>query len=474
MSTKTVPLEILFPDQNVEDDDRMDFLYAAFPANQKLNPKQYSNKMTLWKHCISNFCNAKNSSILRYNDIHAVKFKGKSSLALGKCWECLAREKKLLPVSDFKAYLQQSWTSWALNKTLVDPLKWMGSSIFSSGDESGWKNESFVFVDCFLTKTNMISQILSKKLQNGLESLLIPYFNLFELCVDFLPAEEEFELALLYLQSKKILAVHVLEDGTKIVKFTGKPGWSIPKVSKTELAKIDLEKSLQAVQDNISRVNKRLEEVTKEAVLYGKQGDKRRAIRCLKRKRIMEKDLDQKFAMESNLENLLSKLEDSHSLNLVINAMKSSSEVMKDRAITTQELDNTMDDIEEALAQDQSLHDAMASMGQRFAENQGIFDADLEAELEELAGASEESPMRDAKTANGKMSTVKRKAGSVSSDPDELYSSAENDSGIDSRKAGLSEINGASNGFHGIAHSDESPASKMRRATETRSAMMAA
>ena len=400
----------------------------------------------------------------------------------------------------------------------------MGNSIFSSGDENEWKNEPFVFVDCFLTKTNMISQILLKKLQNGLESLLIPYFNLFELCVDFLPAEEEFDLALLYLQSKKALAVHVLEDGMKIIKFTGKPGWSIPKVSKTELAKIDLEKSLQvkhsfnkffnksksfgfklsfsllytivlkldvclepkllsilekshnvrfqAVQDNISRVNKRLEEITKEAVLYGKQGEKRRAIRCLKRKRIMEKDLDQKFTMESNLENLLSKLEDSHSLNLVINAMKASSEVMKDRAITTQELDNTMDDIEEALAQDQSLHDAMSSMGQRFAENQGIFDADLEAELEELA-ASEGSPMPNAGTKVS--STNKRKAGSVSSDSNEIYSSLETDSGIESRKAGLPGTNGASNGFHEMhPPNEESPASKMRRATQSRSAMLAA
>ena len=102
MASKTIPLEVLFPDQNVEDDDRMDFLYAAFPANQKLNPKQYSNKMSLWKNCIANYCSARNTAILRFNDIHAVKFKGKSSLALGKCWECLVSEKKLLPVSSFK------------------------------------------------------------------------------------------------------------------------------------------------------------------------------------------------------------------------------------------------------------------------------------------------------------------------------------------------------------------------------------
>ena len=145
----------------------------------------------------------------------------------------------------FSAYLQQSWTSWAFNKTLLDPLKWMGSSFFSYGDGNEWKSEAFVFVDCFLAKTDMISQILQKKLLNGLESLLIPYFNLFEMCVDCVPADEEFELALLYLQSKKVLAIHVMEDGTKIIKFTGKPGWSIPKVSKTELAKINLEKSLQ-------------------------------------------------------------------------------------------------------------------------------------------------------------------------------------------------------------------------------------
>ena len=221
-------------------------------------------------------------------------------------------------------------------------------------------------------------------------------------------------------------------------------------------------------------MNRRLEEVTKEAVLYGKQGDKRRAIRCLKRKRIMEKDLGQKFAMESNLENLLSKFEDSHSLNLVINAMKSSSEVIKNQMITTEQLDNTMDEIEEALAQDQSVHDTMRSMGQRFAENQGIFDEDLEAELEELA-ASDSTPIMDI-VGPGKAATYKRKAGSVSSESMEVQSGIRDDSSLAStRKNRVSQNTGVSNGYKETYQAiEESPASKLRRATESRSAMMAA
>ena len=148
--------------------------------------------------------------------------------------------------------LEQSWSSWAVGKAFV-PLKWVGSSLlpFPRSGRDGWKMEQYIHVDTFIEKTDLTVSILQKKMSKNCpmsESLLIPYYDLAELCIDIFPTEEEFELCLLYLQRRKLICVHEMDDKTKIVKFCpGKSGWSwsAPVVSKEELSKIELEKSLK-------------------------------------------------------------------------------------------------------------------------------------------------------------------------------------------------------------------------------------
>ena len=111
--------------------------------------------------------------------------------------------------------------------------------------------EQYIHVDTFIEKTDLTVSILQKKMSKNCpmsESLLIPYYDLAELCIDIFPTEEEFELCLLYLQHRKLICVHEMDDKTKIIKFCpGKSGWSwsAPVVSKEELSKIELEKSLK-------------------------------------------------------------------------------------------------------------------------------------------------------------------------------------------------------------------------------------
>ena len=97
-----VPLSVLFPDQNVDDEERMDFIFAEFPLNPKLNEQLYSSKMILWESALHKYCEAVNSSLLSFNDVAAVKFNGKSSLALYDCWESQLKSRKLTKLWDLK------------------------------------------------------------------------------------------------------------------------------------------------------------------------------------------------------------------------------------------------------------------------------------------------------------------------------------------------------------------------------------
>ena len=103
MSSNPVPLSFLFPDQDTTDEERMDFLFALFPPNPNLNSDQYNSKMELWKNAIRNYCKAVNTSFIAFSSISAVKFDGKTSLALCACWESLVSSGKLLKKSAFKS-----------------------------------------------------------------------------------------------------------------------------------------------------------------------------------------------------------------------------------------------------------------------------------------------------------------------------------------------------------------------------------
>merc|ERR1712117_62896 len=203
----------------------------------------------------------------------------------------------------------------------------------------------------------------------------------------------------------------------------------------------------------------------------------KRAFRCIKLKHIIEKNLDTKLAMESNLEGILSQYEDQKSLSLVINSMKNSAEVIKQSQVSIAEVDRTMDEVEDVISHDQTIQDAMSSINQKFMESTGIYDEDLERELEELAAQDdheENSPGKGAfklpAVPNGPIrsnskSPPKRSFASISP--------SESDGSLATTQVVSSDPN-AETESSVFNDSLVSPKSKLRRATEPRSSLFLA
>ena len=214
-------------------------------------------------------------------------------------------------------------------------------------------------------------------------------------------------------------------------------------------------------------MNERLTAVKKEAIEFGKVGAKKRAYRCIKLKHLLEKNLDTKMAMESNLERIISQFEDQKSMSLVINSMKNSAEVIKRSQVSIDDVDRTMDEIEDVMSHDQTIQDAMSSINQKFMENAGIFDEDLEKELEELASLDDDMPSLPS-VPNG----VKR---SPSKSPPKRSFTSVSQSGSEEGFTTTQDVQSDSAEEASLFNDSLlSPRSKLRRATESRAAPLAA
>ena len=170
--------------------------------------------------------------------------------------------------------------------------------------------------------------------------------------------------------------------------------------------------------------------------------------------------------MESNIESILSQFEDQKSLSLVINSMKSSAEMIKKSQISISDVDKTMDEIEDVISHDQTIQDAMSSINQKFMESTGIFDEDLEKELEELAAMDDSKPMpRTVPNGSPQRSPSK-------SPPKRSFSSM---SGSDemSQATATAPSQAEMDSVFNDSQSSLSPRSKLRRATEPRMALVA-
>lgn len=148
---------------------------------------------------------------------------------------------------------------------------------------------------------------------------------------------------------------------------------------------------LRNVQNDLDKrekhIDKLIEQALTNAKAKSKNKDKRGALFELKRKKMFEKELDAIQGKKMNLEQQIMALEQGHSNQQVFSAMSTGAKALQqiNHAADIDKIEETMDDITEAMQQADELSNAIsAPIG-------GVIDNDeLEGELEEL-----ESEMAD-------------------------------------------------------------------------------
>ncbi|KAK6151898.1 hypothetical protein DH2020_014533 [Rehmannia glutinosa] len=173
-----------------------------------------------------------------------------------------------------------------------------------------------------------------------------------------------------------------------------------PKQETNALITLDkLNETLEMLEKKEGVLQKKASAEVEKAKAYTKAKNKRAAIQCLKRKKLYEEQIGQLANFQLRIHDQMILLEGAKATTETVDALRSGAAAMKamQKAVNIDDVDKTMDDINEQTENMKQIQEALATPIGAAAD----FDEDeLEAELEELEGAElEEQLLQPATTA---------------------------------------------------------------------------
>lgn len=170
--------------------------------------------------------------------------------------------------------------------------------------------------------------------------------------------------------------------------FASKPKQADPKAS---IAKI--RDTLELLEKREAFLQAKCEKEVTDAKKFLQAKNKRAAMMCLKRKKTYEAQVEKIAGARMTLETQVTAIEGANVTMMTLDAMKTGAQTMKalHKNMTTEQVDDTMDEIQEQMALANELNEAISQpLGT------DIVDEDeLEAELEALEQESIESQLLD-------------------------------------------------------------------------------
>lgn len=368
-----------FP-ESWKDDAKMGNYFAEFRPYD-LNPTNYNAKMRFWKDLICGYCLHKGSSEFSISELKRVfKRKNCSPYCLDKVLEEMAQTADVQEKVDFLEVPQASWSGWAMDLLVKKPIKW-GMNKVRVRDS----------LTSYVSKDAVVAQA---------EGLLL----LFERSCDVVMAKEMVlekaeksgltiggaELALHYLRTNQRFWVETTEEGRTLCKFAPQNA-KVQPISSLERSIFSLEeteKSLEQVIDQLETQINDLNVLIKQCL---KDGKKQNAKLQLKKRHVLEKNLEKKVNVLENVQTVLGKIHNTQKDHDVIAAYKMGTDALKNSlagsGITLDSVDEIIEEMKEVI----EVSDEIETTLSRPTVESNFDESDLEKELDELL-ADEQPP----------------------------------------------------------------------------------
>ncbi|KAL7093715.1 hypothetical protein ACP275_11G056900 [Erythranthe tilingii] len=186
-----------------------------------------------------------------------------------------------------------------------------------------------------------------------------------------------------------------------------------PKQETTTLTSLDkLNETLEMLEKKENVLQKKAYAEVEKAKAYTKSKNKKAAIQCLKKKKLYEEQIAQLGNFQLRIHDQMIMLEGAKATTETVDALRSGSSAMKamNKSTNIDDLDKTMDEINEQTENMKQIQEALATPMGAAAD----FDEDeLEAELEELEEAELEEQLLQPATTAPSAGPVKVPAGRV-------------------------------------------------------------
>ena len=370
-----------------DDNDRMNFMFSAFPERREVNPKHWDSKLHFWSKAIVEGCKFRGDICI---DLATLKRRfsrnGLTPLGLGIVIREMLQRGKLERKEDFLNCGTEGWLSWSYGLAKKS-VRWSVGTLWSGSGEPVNLNEQFVLVDEAKENAEWILKRHYERVECETTDHIIPW--------NVLKTREKFDeqtLAVLIasLQKQSKAVVFTTGEGEKIVKFAKRGETSVSLVSDSDVEIVRLKKTLAILTLQINKLSNEVEKCRLQAASLVKEGARPKALKLLKRKDLRQKTLDKTIANLSSLEEILHRIQSAHTNKTVIEALKLGTVLLKHMhgEISVESVGDVMDEVNESLNVSQDIDSAIIRGSSRVDETSGIGSnelAELEQELERLA-----------------------------------------------------------------------------------------
>ena len=400
-----------------ENDERMNALFSPF-RNRDLNPLHYDGKLNFWTKTINLFAHEFELMKLNQKTLEDIFIrKGVKPKCFDIVLENLQKERKVLSRHDFiKQQQQQGWVSYAFDKLVWSPLTWTTKYLYNTATQqsstvskiqatSNWialnasklnesemssdtssANVNYVFVDIIDKKSNEIHEYLVNKITYPELDCLIDYEHFQKICENEfkIKNEDDVEIILMNLIGKKrVIISETLVKDKKLIKFSQKlSNGSSLKINEIETSYFVLKMSEMKLDKQINILNTDIENANKEIKFLLKQKLQSHALKMLKKRKNLEKQLNLKHNQMDNLNTMMLNMQQADTSKQTIDAFAKSVKTMKNinKEFDLDKIDDLMLDIQDNLKISNEIESTLG----RTVSNDVNDEEELEDELNEI------------------------------------------------------------------------------------------
>ncbi|CAG8610902.1 6869_t:CDS:2, partial [Scutellospora calospora] len=368
--------------QELETQNRIDWYWSDFTILKSTDQSTYNDCIRFWKKVLfetsSRGLLGEDIICLETNECLENNFqnKGYSPLSLPCVIQEMYMTNELIPVDEFISNLTKFWSSWLVSRFIINPIYWGIQKFISSGNYS---YEKWIKMDTLKEAANRVLQHQEKHGINGITDNL---FTLSTFKTEF--ATKSIPNVTLSDTDLKVLITYL------IIKF--KPR-NINTNTKFEIASIDrgiihIKETCNKLHQQIHDIEERIKEVSSKIYKHILQKQKVIAKHHLRQKMHLEKVLSKRAGSLVTVEEILLKIQgaatDAEIIDIYNVGANTLHDVMASTGLTIDSVDATIDKLQDVLADQQEIDEAMKLGSDSTLDASLIQDDELEKELEDL------------------------------------------------------------------------------------------
>lgn len=395
------------------DEERMNFLFSAFPANHSVNPHHWDSKMSFWSQLIKDMAADNGYAYVSWENLFSqLTHKGRTPLGLQVIFEEMLADGTLVSTVDYTydIHAGESWVGWGLNWCVKKPVSWMADKVLSpikTRSGRSVKQGQYILPSTLQAKCNTVREkFYTAQTENHTDFFeglnVVSYSNLRKLTEDFLKDEESLDLVLATLRKNRVVEIRTLcperkngvsgdaHEGSdeKYVKFAKRNEKKVLPFSEVDVGIVRLQQTKAHLEQKIDKASVEITECTNKARECLKKQQKTTAKNALRKRKRLQLGLEKQEQALNNVEQLLENIHQCKTDKMVLDTYRAGVAAYKDltssAGLTEAAVLDTMDDVANVMDEHADISTAL---GGKIGNDSDEDIANLESELASLLEA---------------------------------------------------------------------------------------